>query len=347
MSGDAWESEWAVDMNRRLKLVVTVDVEEEGLFTGRYPRVPPGVKNVYELRRIEFITREFGFPLTLLVTYPAAVELPCAKILRSWHRELGAELGAHLHPWSTPPFADLPCPEPVRSDLMPESLLRAKLESLKDVLESRLEVRAASFRMGRFDLGEGVRRLLPTCGFHTDSSVVPCRLVDNVADHFMAGNEPFWWGRDEGEGNSLLEVPLTQLTFLPELAARLYRVSQRLTEPRRLILHSAFRALGVVGIQPAWYPLSSMQWAARLHHARGGKVLTMFLHSTELLPGANPDYPTEAAVRRLTGRIRQFLQWLTTRYSIEGVTLSQLHHSLRAARQPPPRPQTSPARESP
>ncbi len=46
-----------MDMSRRLKLVVTVDVEEEGLFTGRYPRIPPGVKNVQELRRIEFITR--------------------------------------------------------------------------------------------------------------------------------------------------------------------------------------------------------------------------------------------------------------------------------------------------
>ncbi len=321
-------------MNRRLKLVITVDVEEEGLFTGRYPRIPPGVKNVHELRRIEFITRELGFPLTLLVTYPVTVDRKCGQILRFWHRELRAELGAHLHPWSTPPFADLPCPEPVRSDLMPDSLLRAKLESLKDAMESRLEVRPTSFRMGRFDLGEGMRRLLPACGLSTDSSVVPCRLVANGADHFMAGNEPFWWDRDEMGGDTLLEVPLTQLALLPKLAARLYRASQRLTEPRRLILHSAFRALGVVGIQPAWYSLPSMQWAARLHHARGGKVLTMFLHSTELLPGANPDYPTEAAARRLTGRIRQFLQWLTTHYSIEGVTLSQLHHSLRAAQQP-------------
>jgi hypothetical protein len=312
-----------------MKLVITVDVEEEGLFTGRYPRVPSGVKNVQELSRIEFVSREFGLPLTLLVTYPAAVDRECGRVLRFWRRELGAEIGAHLHPWNTPPFPKLPFPEPVRSDLLPDSLLRAKLESLNEAMGKRLEVKPASFRMGRFDLGAGMRRLLPACGFHTDSSVVPYRLMANGADHFMAENDPFWWDRNETGAGSLLEVPLTQLALLPRLSAELYRVSRRMTGKRRWKLFSAFRALGVVGIQPAWYPLPSMQWAARLHHSRGGKVLTLFFHSTELLPGASPYFPSDAAVRRLTGKIRQFLRWLTNRYSIEGVTLSQLDRSIR------------------
>ena len=33
-----------------MKLVISIDVEEEGLFSGHYPRTPPGVTNVAELR---------------------------------------------------------------------------------------------------------------------------------------------------------------------------------------------------------------------------------------------------------------------------------------------------------
>ena len=43
-----------------MKLVISIDVEEEGLFFGQYPRTPPGVTNVAELARLEFIPEEFG-----------------------------------------------------------------------------------------------------------------------------------------------------------------------------------------------------------------------------------------------------------------------------------------------
>jgi len=58
-----------------LKLVFSIDVEEEGLFSGRYPRIPPGVTNVAHLSRLESIPREFSLPLTLLVTYRVAADL--------------------------------------------------------------------------------------------------------------------------------------------------------------------------------------------------------------------------------------------------------------------------------
>lgn len=315
-------------MRRKLKLVITVDVEEEGLFSGRYARVPPGVHNVRELGRIELVTRDLGLPVTLLVTYPVAVDPECGGVLDRWRRELDAEIGAHLHPWSTPPFIDLPGPEPFPSDLMPESLLEAKLETLCTAIERRWGVRPESFRMGRFDFGHTLRRLLPTFGIRTDSSMVPFRFKPGGASHFMSPNEPFWLGEGETGGGRLLEAPLTQVALMPNLAARAYELGLALDKRRRFLLLSMFRNVAVVGIQPAWFPLASMLWAARLHGARGGQVLTLFLHSSELLPGATPGYPSEASVQRLTRRIRLFLQWLTSTYSIEGVTLSQLHSSV-------------------
>ena len=106
-----------------MRLVISIDVEEEGLFSGRYQRIPPGVENVRELHRLEFITSEFGFHLTLLTTYRVAVSPPCQEILQYFRDNFVAEIGAHLHHWSTPPFQDLPYCEPIRSDLLPPPLL--------------------------------------------------------------------------------------------------------------------------------------------------------------------------------------------------------------------------------
>ena len=91
-----------------LYLVITLDVEEEGLFSGSYPASGAGVTNVHELQRLEFIPREFGFPLTLLATYPVAQDTAAREVLISWREKHGAEIGVHLHPWNTPPFQGVP-----------------------------------------------------------------------------------------------------------------------------------------------------------------------------------------------------------------------------------------------
>ena len=64
-----------------MKLVISIDVEEEGLFSGRYARTPPGVTNVAALERLAFIPRDFGLPLTLLVTYQVARDPAACRVL--------------------------------------------------------------------------------------------------------------------------------------------------------------------------------------------------------------------------------------------------------------------------
>src|SRR3974390_2690084 len=106
-------------MNDPIYLTITLDVEEEGLFSGSYRRSGSGVANVAELKRLEFIARDFGFPLTLLVTSPVAQNPAAREVLAAWQQERGAEIGVHLHPWNTPPFSDLPLPEPIPTARLP------------------------------------------------------------------------------------------------------------------------------------------------------------------------------------------------------------------------------------
>jgi len=111
---------------------------------------------------------------------------------------------------------------------------------------------------------------------------------------------------------------------VPGIPAVVDSLAARLPQAPAHRLRDAFRYVAAAGIQPAWYPLSSMQLAAYLHRRRGGRVLTMFFHSSELQPGATRLFPNEAAVRRLVDKLRAFLTWLMKTGPVEGVTLSGL-----------------------
>ena len=315
---------------RDTTLVITIDVEEEGLFSGAYPRSGAGVSNVLELRRLEFIPREFGFPLTLLTTYPVAQNAAAREVLVAWREQHGAEIGVHLHPWNTPPFVDLPRPEPVPTVWVPADLLEAKLGTLVDCLTQTFGKAPRSFRMGRFDWSTGLLQLLPRFGLRVDSSMVPLTFKGDGPQNFLAPADPFWLDFPASPDLTLLEAPVTMVPVWDRSARTWHRLAGLLPARLHEAWLSRFRFVGAAGIHPSWFPGFSMRLAARLHQRRGGRILTLFLHSSELLPGGSPDFPDAAAVDRLVAKLRGFLTWLAKRGPVRGVTLSGLHELLAA-----------------
>lgn len=72
-----------------------------------------------------------------------------------------------------------------------------------------------------------------------------------------------------------------------------------------------------------------MRGCVRLHAWRGGRVLHLFLHSSELLPGASPNVPDTAAATALYRKLYDFLAWLRESRPVRGVTAAQLRPRLR------------------
>ncbi|MBI4643887.1 MAG: hypothetical protein HY743_09270, partial [Deltaproteobacteria bacterium] len=259
-----------------------------------------------------------------LVTYQVARDPAAREVLYYWRDRYGTEIGAHLHPWNTPPFADLSEPEPVRSEKIPLPVLKEKLANLVSAIQEGLGVTPRSFRMGRFDWGPKLLSLLPEMGFQVDSSMVPLTQKVGGPDYFLASADPFRLLVPGAAGATLVEVPLTMIPVCPAAARLVYRLSAALPEARGERLREWFHYVLAAGIHPVWFPLPSMRLAVRLHRGRGGRVLNMFLHSTELAAGGNPQIPTEAAVERLVQKIRSFLTWLKKTGPVQGVTLSEL-----------------------
>lgn len=313
-----------------VRVVISVDVEEEGLFSGRYAPVAAGVTNVECLRRLEFVTREFGLPVTLLCTWPVLNDGSCCATLRRWQDELGAEVGAHLHPWNTPPLERMVNGDDkwTPSEQMPVELLNAKLAELVRSCREATGRAPVSFRMGRFDLGPKVRDLLLGHGLHVDSSLVPATWCAASPECFLSPTDPYPLLKDEAGRTRLLEVPITLVPLLPILRDIAWHATGFLSPGSSARLLRQFQAVAAAGAIPAWYPLPSMKLGTRLHLSRGGRVVNIFLHSSELMPGASGHVPDEAAVARLLSRLRAFIHWLQVRAKplggLRGTTLAGL-----------------------
>jgi len=303
-----------------VQVVISIDVEEDGLGCGRYPREAPGLANVAALDRLEFVTREAGLPLTLLATYPVLMDDACAELLAQWHEKRGAEIGAHLHPWNTPPFLD----DKIEGDGNPTPLDAEKMALLRLAVIDRVGGESHSFRMGRFAVSEELFDDVQRAGFRREASVVPYHATSGALDAYTASPNPVCLRPATDSLDALWEIPLTTLPIFPPAGRWLAAATKGPSRPWKTRAQRAFQHVGVVGLHPAWFSLPVMCWAARMQMARGGRVLHIFLHSSELLPGCVPAFQTEQSVQRLVSRLKAFLHWLQRHYSVRGVTLDSL-----------------------
>lgn len=314
-------------------LCLGVDVEESGLFSGKYSREATDVQSVVELPRLADLCAEFNLPLTLFVDYPVLHNDKAVKILQDLEKNYHAEIGAHLHPWNTPPFADLPYQEPIPCRLIPLELLEEKLYTVLGLIKDRFASPASSFRMGRFDFTIELGAMLAKAGLKTDSSLVPLRTVAKDVhnlpgpNHFLVPSHPFMLNFPKPKADNgtiaydyLLEVPLTQVSLWPATVHPTAKIAGYLGKG----LLTFYRQFMVLGIHPAWFPFFSMCLAARLHCSRGEQVLNMFLHSTEIQPGGHPKIKTRKDADAILKKVHSFLKYIRPRIGFTGITLGKL-----------------------
>ncbi|MDE5880029.1 MAG: hypothetical protein K2G99_08485, partial [Desulfovibrio sp.] len=190
---------------RPLTLVLSLDVEEEGLFRGRYACKDPGVTNTRALGRLAPLL-ERGLRPTLFCAHSVFTDAPSRRVLERLRDRHGAEIAAHLHHWNTPPLTPEAAAAPggaltrVPAAEVPPEVMAAKLETLFRAGEEFQGAPLTSFRMGRWDLHAPLWPLLAGLGVRVDASVRPLhagrpatdKAQASAPDHFDAPADPYW-----------------------------------------------------------------------------------------------------------------------------------------------------------
>ena len=320
---------------RRGWLVVTIDTEEEGLWSGNYTSEAT-VKNIAAIPRFQSLCDQFSIRPTYLITTPVEESPDAVKTLRPIHDAGRCEIGAHVHPWNSPPLFDTDS-DPRDSYLcnLPADIQHEKLEQLTDQIEDSFGSRPLSFRAGRYGIGATAMRSLRKLGYRVDSSVLP--RVDyrsqNGPDFRAATCRPYFPSDSDilssSSDESLLEIPVTA-----GFTHRHFELADCLRQGAARPPWRQMRAVGIldrtgiatkVKLSPEQATLTQMKQLATAVINRGVQVLVLMFHSSSLLPGCSPYVKTEQDLDRFLERLSAFFVFAQEELSLSAIPLRECY----------------------
>jgi hypothetical protein len=320
-----------------LVLILSVDTEEDHWHPTRQQVT---VENIRELPRFQALARRLGLRVTYFVDYPVATTRWAADILRDLHEEGDVEIGAHLHPWNTPPLQEGPAPRNSMLKNLALPLQLAKVERLRDAIAAGIGVKPVSFRAGRMGLGSETVEALIRAGFLVDSSVTP----------FVS-----WEGYDEGPNfigaparcyrvapgsdvrvpvpdGPLCEVPIScGFTGRPFAwrSRALGFFSRPSVRPFRLAgIASQLNLVRQVIGSPETSTVADLLRLTRCLIDEGTGFFHLFVHSSSLLPGRSPFVSTDADRRRLYRMLESYVELLARMVLIRPATVAEAAEAL-------------------
>jgi hypothetical protein len=248
------------------------------------------------------------------------------------------EIGAHCHPWNTPPTTGSGSERSMMSRL-PADANRRKVAEVTSLIRQELGVKARTFRAGRWAFGPTVSTALAAEGYLVDASVTP--FVDwspeGGPDYIETHRRPYRFHPERpfepAPDGSMVEIP-TSVGYLRGGHRRMARF-------RRSLENSMLARLKIVGILGR-AGLIQRRWLSPEHSSAadmrrlclallrsGEPVLGLTFHSCTLLPGATPFVRDEQDRQRFLGWIEDVLRY-ASESGFTFATLGEVGASVRS-----------------
>ena len=307
------EEQVATLSSRPPTLIVAVDTEAEFDWSGPFLRTHTSVRNLRDQTMAQEIFDRLGVRPVYLVDYAVATQsdgyMPLREIVQSGR----CEIGAHLHPWITPPFAEELSDRTSFSHNLPAWLQKEKLARLTEAIVSNFGVHPICYRAGRYGVGEEIAGILESLGYKIDMSVQPGIDMRRIhgPDFRQALDRPYWFG----SGWPIMEIPATPAftgliahPVLPRaLHLQLYDLISRprLNRMRSLGIFARLHLLERLPLSPEGVTFDELRRLTYTLLSRGKRVFVFSYHSSSLLPG-NTGYV------RSSSELSDFLRMIAT-----------------------------------
>ncbi|MHC4956337.1 MAG: polysaccharide deacetylase family protein, partial [Planctomycetota bacterium] len=206
------------------------------------------------------------------------------------HRDGRCEIGAHLHPWVSPPHDEEVCGKNSFPGNLPSALEEEKLRVLRDRITEVFGERPIAYKAGRYGIGPNTGGILERLGFDVDLSPQPGfdYSSEGGPDFRSYPTGPFWFG----SMRRLLSVPSTGALagFLGPLRAPAYSLAssaagRKLRAPGIL---ARLRAVDRLHLSNEGYSSDENKRLTRWLHSRGERIFAFSFHSPTVEPGHTP-----------------------------------------------------------
>jgi len=301
-----------------MKLIITVDTEADNQWKRKKEIT---LKNIFLLPRFQALCERYAVIPIYLVSYEVANNIKAVKILKKWQDMGKAEIGAHLHPWTTPPFKEYEKVDPIFQSFpneLKDEDFRCKLKVLTDKIEEAFGKKPLSFRAGRWGFKTEMVKYLLRYGYKIDCSVTPKISWKDFAgapngkggpDFRSFSARPSYFRNEDGR--KLLEVPMSIL-----YCSRLAREDSNLSRWFSLSENSIFKKIiNKLFFRLKWcriFPGDSVRELEKIYYAVARNkmpAIEFMIHSSELMPGCSPYCKTEEDVEKIYEVLAKFLKF--------------------------------------
>jgi hypothetical protein len=319
-----------------MKLAITIDTEEDSW--SFLDPIDYSFNNIERIHVLQDLFNEFNAKPTYLVTYPVAKHEKAVSILKPIIDEGKCEIGAHCHPWNTPPFEEEINEQNSILSNLPPDLQFKKLSYLHNTITKNFGIKPVSFRAGRWGFSREVATNIYKLGYQIDTSITPYTdwSINYGPNYLKISPKPFnfYIIDDFGKQSNvhIVEIPTTigfhQSCFT--LCGILYRVISKkaMSQFRLKGLLAKLRLLNRVPLSPEHSDAKSMIKLTQTMIRKKFDVINLFFHSNSLVPGLSPFVRTKDDEREFFQRIRLFLRFAQDN-GIEPATLSDIAHSIK------------------
>ena len=277
------------DPERPATLYVVVDTEAEFDWSAPFDRHLTSVTSMAAIGRGQAVFDRYGLRPVYVTDYAVLTQAEGYEPLRRVFDRGGCEIGAHLHPWITPPFEEALSVMNSYAGNLPEDLERRKLATLLDAFRSTFGFAPHFFKAGRYGVGPNTMRLLAENGIDVDFSIIPGRdLSPKGGPDFRQFRSTPYWTMDR----KVLSVPMTRgsVGLLGRAAARLPGALE--SERARALLipgiFSRLRLFEAVTLTPEGEPAAKQVALIRRMLAQRERVFVLHYHSPSLAAGFTP-----------------------------------------------------------
>ncbi|HEX5863238.1 MAG TPA: polysaccharide deacetylase family protein [Casimicrobiaceae bacterium] len=317
-------------------LTVVVHTEEEFDWGKPHDRHATGVEHMRHIGRAQDVFDEYGIVPNYVVDYPIASQDVAIRPLKSFADTGRALIGAHLHPWVSPPYMEEVNARNSYPGNLPRALESEKLERLTEQIAKSFGAHPRTYLAGRYGFGANTGAILEELGYQVDiSPAVPIDFsADGGPDYSGYTSHPYWFG----EKRKLLCLPGTggYVGWLRAGGTPLYRA---VTSPamRRIRAAGVFARLRMVErirLSPEDYSEPEMR---RLTHTLlhdGVRVFVFSFHSPSVMPGGTPYVRDQTDLNRFLDKCRRYFDYFKKHLNGVAMTPIDIRDVLLPGRNP-------------
>ncbi len=293
-------------------LTVVIDTEEEFDWSRPHSRKSTSVSAICEIHRVQDIFDAYGIKPTYVVDYPIAAQDESVSILGAIERSGRAEIGAHLHPWVSPPFDESVNAFNSYPGNLPPDLEAKKLAALSDAIRQSFGAAPRIYKAGRYGIGPNTAQILNELGFEIDLSIAPPfnYEADGGPDFTDISAGAHWIGAPGG----LLSLPTTGgfMGPLSKWGPALQGLAQSHPLVSKLHVIGILSRLGILNharLSPEQYAFHELKSLTRALVAAGIWALSFSFHSPTVKPACTPYVRDKADLDRFLGDCRDYFRF--------------------------------------